>query len=206
VETNLLFPALKAIAAFFDGCKVGYQGTKGYRKSTDLFKFIHCIRELRTLGFLDKDSTVFTDLGCADGRVNIFMSYFVRQSIGIEIDSEILNEYTLRRKGLDGLLRQAGLPLPPGNIFLFNGNSIDPETYKRMGEETGVGFADVDIFYTYITLHDVFGEKIAAEARPGALYLVYGFNRILPRYGEKMEIVLPDVGSQGIAALYRKKE
>ena len=38
----------------------------------------------------------------------------------------------------------------------------------------------------------------------GALYLVYGFNRILPRY-DHLQVVIPDLGSEGIAALYRKQ-
>ena len=53
------------------------------------------------------------------------------------------------------------------------------------------------------TLHDVFAEKIAADGRPGSYFLVYGFNKILPRY-DAFDLVLPDVGSQGIAALFRK--
>jgi hypothetical protein len=58
-------------------------------------------------------------------------------------------------------------------------------------------------FYTYITLHEVLAEKITPEAKPGALYLVYGFSRILPRY-DHLEVMIPDLGSQGMAALYRK--
>jgi hypothetical protein len=44
---------------------------------------------------------------------------------------------------------------------------------------------------------------IASSAKKGAHYLVYGFSRVLPRY-EGLEVVIPDVASQSIAALYRK--
>ena len=64
--------------------------------------------------------------------------------------------------------------------------------------------ADLDLFYTYTTLHDVFAARIAAEAKAAALYLVYGFNRILPRY-DHLQVVIPDLGSEDIAALYRKQ-
>jgi hypothetical protein len=195
---------LTRIAAFFDRCRFGYEGFEGYRKSTDLFKFLGCIRELEAAGRIDSQSTIFADLGCADGRVNILMSYLVKLSIGIEIDPEILAEFHPRRAELCSRLEQAKLTLPPENIALFQGSSLAAETYSKIHAQLGVGFADIDLFYTYITLHDLFAEQIAAEAKPGALYLVYGFNRVLPRY-EKLETLAPNLGSQGIAALYRKE-
>ncbi len=84
--TDRQFESLALIAAFFDGCRFGYEGLEGYRKSTDLYKFLSCIQELEVSGLIDSERTVFADLGCADGRVNILMSYFVRLSLGIEID------------------------------------------------------------------------------------------------------------------------
>ena len=62
-------------------------------------------------------------------------------------------------------------------------------------------FNQIDLFYTYITLHDLFGAKIAAEAKSKALYLVYGFNKILPHY-QGLKLLIPDLASQGIVALY----
>lgn len=192
------------IAAFFDSCRFGYEGFEGYRKSTDLYKLLRCIQELEASGLIDSQHTVFADLGCADGRVNILMSYFVKLSVGIEIDSEILAEFGPRKADLCSRIEQTKLILPPDNITLFRGSSLDPETYSKIHAQLGVRFADIDLFYTYITLHDLFAEQIAAAAKPGALYLVYGFSRVLPRY-EKLEILAPDLGSQGIAALYRKE-
>lgn len=195
--------ALALIAAFFDGCRYGYEGVEGYRKSTDLFKFLKCLEDMEGRGLVDSRRTLFADLGCADGRVNIVASYFVRLSIGIEIDAGILAELVPRKEELCRRLAQSNLSLPPENVALFHGSSLDPETYSRIKSETGVRFTDIDLFYTYITLHDVFAELIAAEAKTGALYLVYGFNRVLPRY-QNLEVLVPDLGEQGIAALYRK--
>jgi hypothetical protein len=155
-------------------------------------------------GIIRPQSTVFTDLGCGDGRVNLLMSYFVRLSIGLEIDSEILSEYGPRKNELISLLRSEGAVLPPENIFLIQGNSLDDRSFDEIRSRTGVDFGDVDLFYTYITLHDLFAEKIAERGRPGVHYLVYGFSRVLPAY-ESLELVNPDVGAQAIAALFRKK-
>jgi SAM-dependent methyltransferase len=193
------------IADYYNGCKVGYVGHEGYRKSTDLAKFARCIDELVRLGLIDPNHTLFLDLGCADGRVNMLMSYFVKHSVGIEIDPEILAEYSPRKKELTHRLQSENLIQPPDNIFLFNGNSLEAATYEHLENTINVRFEEIDLFYTYITLHDLFGAKIAEEAKPKALYLVYGFSKILPRY-QGLELLIPDVASQGILALYGKGE
>ncbi|MCE5241567.1 MAG: hypothetical protein ABFD98_07285 [Syntrophobacteraceae bacterium] len=194
--------ALSLVADYYDTCKYGCEGNEGYRKSTDLGKLASCLGELAAAGIVDRERTVFADLGCADGRVNVLAGYFVKCSIGVEIDGEILAEYDRRRKELERLLTVAGLGRPPENVTLFRGSSLEPETFRKIGESTGFGFADIDLFYTYIILHDLFAKKIASESKPGALYLVYGFSRVLPRY-EGLELVEPDVAGRGVAALYR---
>lgn len=191
------------IARYYDGCKVGYVGHEGYRKSTDLVKFARCIDELLRLGLIDPNHTLFLDLGCADGRVNVLMSYFVKLSVGIEIDPEILAEYNPRIEELVHKLRRTKLIQPTDNITLFRGNSLETATYEQIESTVNIRFEEIDIFYTYITLHDLFAAKIAAEAKPNALYLVYGFNKILPRY-QGLELLIPDLASQGIVALYGK--
>jgi len=200
-----LSKTIEYIATYYDGCKVGYVGHEGYRKSTDLLKFARCIDELVCLGLIDTNRTLFLDLGCADGRVNVLMSYFVKLSVGIEIDPEILAEYNPRKEELGHKLRRANLIQPIDNITLFRANSLEAATYKQMESTINVRFEEIDIFYTYITLHDLFAAKIAAEAKPKALYLVYGFNKILPRY-QGLELLIPDLASQGIVALYGKGE
>ena len=191
------------IADYYNGCKVGYVGHEGYRKSTDLVKFARCIDELVRLGLIDPNRTLFLDLGCADGRVNVLMSYFVRRSVGIEIDPEILAEFIPRKKELTHRLQSENLLQPPDNTSLFNGNSLEVATYEHIENTTNIRFEEIDLFYTYITLHDLFAAKIAEEAKVKALYLVYGFSKILPRY-QGLELLIPDVASQGIVALYGK--
>ncbi len=193
------------IADYYDSNKVGYVGHEGYRKSTDLAKFCKCIDKLVALGYIEPQHTTFLDLGCADGRVNVLMSYFVKSSLGIEIDPEILAEYRQRKKELTLELQRENLLQPPDNISLFKGNSLETATYDLIENSIGVRFERIDLFYTYITLHDLFAAKIAEEGKQKALYLVYGFNRILPRY-QGLEILIPDVASQGIVALYGKGE
>ena len=196
---------IATIADYYNSCKVGYVGHEGYRKSTDLAKFGKCIDELVRLGLIDSNHTLFLDLGCADGRVNMLMSYFVKRSVGIEIDPEILAESSPRKEELAHRIHSENLNQPPDNIFLFNGNSLEAATYERIESAINVRFEDIDLFYTYITLHDLFGAKIAEEAKPKALYLVYGFSKILPRY-QGLHLLIPDVASQGILALYGKHE
>ena len=196
---------IATIADYYNGCKVGYVGHEGYRKSTDLAKFGKCVDELVALGYIEPQHTTFLDLGCADGRVNVLMSYFVKHSVGIEIDPEILAEFSPRKRELSHRLQSENLIQPPDNISLFNGNSLEAATYDLIENSIGVRFERIDLFYTYITLHDLFAAKIAEEGKQKALYLVYGFNRILPRY-QGLEILIPDVASQGIVSLYGKGE
>jgi hypothetical protein len=131
------------------------------------------------------------------------MSYFVKRSVGIEIDPEILAEYRQRKKDLTLELQGENLLQPPDNIRLFQGNSLETATYDLIENSIGVRFDRIDLFYTYITLHDLFAAKIAEAAKTKALYLVYGFSKILPRY-QGLELLIPDVASQGIVALYGK--
>ncbi len=203
MDNSELDRTLRFISLFFDRYKVGYEGNQGYRKTTDLLKLHHAALDLVKAGYLDREKTIFWDLGCGDGRVNIFMSYFVRCSIGTEIEPSIFEEYQVRTKELENALHGKNLKLPPDNIYLFQGNSLSNATERKVLRHTGYSFHDVDMFYTYITLHDVFAEKIIHDAKKGAKYLVYGFNKILPSYNG-MKLINPDVGKQNILALYEK--
>jgi len=202
MDLSTILPTLEKIAVFYDAQKYGHEGVEGYRKSTDLAKFLPCACRLWDSGVLDPEKTVFLDLGCADGRVNLLMSYLVRLSVGVEIDPEILREYGPRRRDLLEELHRERLVKPAGNVHLFSGDSLHPGTYEGIHGSLGISFRDVDLFYTYITLHDLFAQKIVSEAKPGARYLVYGFHKVLPRY-EGLDVVDPDVGGGGIAALYQ---
>ncbi|MCE5333808.1 MAG: hypothetical protein LLG06_04390 [Desulfobacteraceae bacterium] len=203
MNRSALDKTVRLVSEYFDSRKVGCVGAKGFRKTTDLSKLAACMEELASTGLISPERTTFVDLGCGDGRVNLLMSYFVRLSIGIEIDGEILSEYARRRGELIPILDREGGLRPPENIFLFRASSLDEKTFEQVRSETGASLEGVDLFYTYITLHDLFAEKIALQAKPGAYYLVYGFSRVLPRY-DALDLVSPDVGAQGIAALFRK--
>lgn len=39
-----------------------------------------------------------------------------------------------------------------------------------------------DLFYTYLVMHEEFAEMLAERAKRGSIFMVYGLNRILPRY------------------------
>ena len=60
-----------------------------------------------------------------------------------------------------------------------------------------------DLFYTYLVMHEEFAELIKARGRKGSVFLVYGVDRILPRY-EGLRL-LPVSPLKGILAAYRKE-
>jgi SAM-dependent methyltransferase len=170
--SDALIKTMKLASDYFDVRKVGCFCNTGYRKTTDISKLGACIEDLAGSGIIDPVRSVFMDLGCGDGRVNLLMGYFVRLSIGIEIDADILSEYEPKKDELLSVLRRKGAVLPPENIFLFPGSSLDTATFDEVRSRTGIDFSDVDLFYTYITLHDVFASTIAERGRSGACYLV----------------------------------
>ncbi|MCX7823345.1 MAG: hypothetical protein N2260_07890 [Syntrophobacterales bacterium] len=199
VEKTLL-----AISEFFDNLKVGYTGHSGYRKTTDLYVLAEACKELIERDLINPNRTVFLDLGAGDGRVNLFMSYLVRYSIGIELEEFIFEEYFIRRNELEKYLIDKNLIPLPENIFILNGNSLSPQTHEELFRKTALTLKEVDIFYTYITLHDAFADLIYKEGKEGALYMVYGFNSVLPRY-EGFRLIEANLGLKGLIALYRKE-
>ncbi len=77
---------LQKVANFYDQQKVGHVGPLGFRRSTDLMTLFACMDRLLEEEIIIPDRSIFLDLGCADGRVNVFLSYLVKFSIGIELD------------------------------------------------------------------------------------------------------------------------
>ena len=67
-----------------------------------------------------------------------------------------------------------------------------------------MGFEDFDLFYTYLTLQDEFAELIAQRAKAGAVFMVYGLDRIMPRHRD-LRLLTPGEPLKGIVALYQKK-
>ncbi|MBW1997838.1 MAG: hypothetical protein JRJ29_07720 [Deltaproteobacteria bacterium] len=194
---------LQEVARFYDERKVGDSGSLGFRRSSDLGKLLACLECLLSEGLVVPGRSLFLDMGCGDGRVNVLFGYIVRLSFGIELDEWILDEYSELRALLDQELREQGFPLPPDNIFLFNGNALDEASYRSIGGKTGIYFHDFDIFYTYLTMQDEFADLIVQKAKKGSIFMVYGLNSILPKY-KGMRLLTPFGSLKGILALYQK--
>jgi hypothetical protein len=197
-----LKPTLLTVARFYDQRKVGDVGSLGFRRSSDLTKLVKCLTWVVEQHVLVPQSSSFLDLGCADGRVNVLLSYLVNKSVGIEIDEWTLEEYEPLKKSLDSALSQDQLLLPPENISLYLGDSTDESLHQRIDHETGLGFEDFDLYYTYLTMQEEFAGLIRQKARSGAVFMVYGLATILPRFpGLRLMTPTP---LEGILALYEK--
>jgi len=195
--------SLEAVADFYDARKVGDVGPLGFRRSSDLHALLSCLYQLHARGLLNENCS-FLDMGCADGRVNVLMSYFVKVSVGIEIDQWILDEYGPLRKELNQILQSKGLLLPPPNIHLFHGDASDPQVYRRIKEATGKLFNQFDFFYTYLVMHEEFSQFISQKAKSGAIFMVYGLGGVLPRY-QGLELLKDLSPMDNILGLYRKR-
>jgi hypothetical protein len=148
------------------------------------------------------ERSTFLDLGCADGRVNVFLSYLMKASVGVELDSWTLEEYGPLKAELERDLEAEGLPVPPENIHLFHGDSTSPAVQERIRRDTGIPLEAFDLFYTYLVMHEEFAALVREHARPGAVFMVYGLDKIIPSYPglELMDSLSP---LEGILALYR---
>jgi len=192
-------------AHFYDQKKVGGDvGFLGFRRSTDLQKLIRCLDVLIDQEMLIPSESLFLDMGCADGRVNVLLSYLVRLSIGIELDEWTLDEYMPLKTMLEDSLKKNHLSLPPQNIFLFHGDSMDEGLYETIKKQTGVSFGDFDLFYTYLTMQEEFADLIARKAKKGAIFMVYGLSKLMPRF-EGLRLLTPEKPMEDILALYQKK-
>ncbi|MBW1781426.1 MAG: hypothetical protein JRL30_11890 [Deltaproteobacteria bacterium] len=195
--------SLSKVAEFYDRRKVGDIGPLGFRRSTDLATLLACADRLIKERIVVPGETAFLDLGCADGRVNLFFSYLVRVSVGIELDEWTLEEYGPLRSNLETSLDAEGLLRPPENIFLFHGDSTDERLHDAVERTTGLRFEAFHLFYTYLVMHDDFAGMLSEKARKGAIFMVYGLHKILPKYpGFRL---LQDLSPmEGILALYQK--
>ena len=159
---------LSYVAKFYDSRKVGDVGPLGFRRSSDLETLLMCMKRLVKEGLLGPEST-FLDMGCGDGRVNVFMSYLVKASVGVEMDEWTLDEYQPLKKQLDQYLESAGIRLPSQNIHLFYGDASDELLHERIETHIGFGFREFDIFYTDAGMHEDFARLIAEKAKPASI-------------------------------------
>src|SRR5512135_807389 len=109
---------LLQVVEFYNRRKVGDVGHLGFRRSSDLYKVFSCLKTMIGQDLLVPGAAHFLDLGCADGRVNVLLSYLAKTSVGIELDEWTLDDYRPLRRELDALLTEKGLLLPAKNIFL----------------------------------------------------------------------------------------
>lgn len=200
---NDIEKAIQKLAAYYDAKKVGDTGPLGFRRTSDLSKVSACLIELIGRDILVPGKSLFMDMGCGDGRVNVLFSYLVKRSIGIELDEWTLDDYGPLKKEIVSELVKYRLPVPPDNISLFRGDTMDSEMHETMLRNTGVSFKDFDIFYTYLTMHEEFAGLISREGKEGAIFIIYGLDRIMPDlYG--FERLTLDGPIQNILGIYKK--
>ncbi len=196
--------SLKKLARFFDARQVGDVGPLGFRRSTNLTTLLACAERLMAENIIMPGRSAFLDLGCADGRVNLFFSYLTRVSVGVELDEWTLDEYDPLRRELLETLKAAGISPPNENVYLFQGDATDETVHGRIIHETGLDLADFDLFYTYLIMHEEFAQMLAEKAKKGAIYMVYGLHKIMPRYpGFRLMKELSPM--EGVLALYEKE-
>jgi SAM-dependent methyltransferase len=198
VERTLL-----QVVEFYDRRKVGDAGHLGFRRSSDLSKVLSCLKTMIGQGRFVPAEALVLDMGCADGRVNVLLSYLAKTSVGIELDEWTLDDYRPLREELDAVLAERGLLLPRKNIFLYQGDTMDESLHDRISLETGIRFDQFDLFYTYLTMQEEFAELILRKAKPGAVFMVYGLEKIIPRFAG-LRLLTPERPLEGIVTLYQK--
>ena len=203
MNPDKLEKTLQTVADFYDQRKVGHIGSMGFRRSSDLGRVKGAIAQLIACSLLIPKKCLFLDMGCADGRVNVFMSYLTAKSIGVELNEWIMDEYVPVKTELEDALKTARLPLPPDNISLFLGDTLDDETHEAIKNRTGTDFEEFDLFYTYLSMYEEFSMLIARKAKKGAIFMVYGLDKILPKING-LELLTRQKPLEGIIALYRK--
>jgi SAM-dependent methyltransferase len=195
--------ALLQVVEFYDWRKVGDMGPLGFRRSSSLAKVLSSLNAMIGQGLFVPGISRFLDMGCADGRVNVLLSYLAKTSVGIELDEWTMDDYKPLRQELDVLLTKKGLLLPKKNIFLYHGDSMDESLHDRIHHDTGIRFNQFDLFYTYLTMMEEFAELIARKAKPGSLFMVYGLQRIIPLFAG-LRLLTHEKPLEGIIALYQK--
>jgi SAM-dependent methyltransferase len=194
---------LHAVADFYDQHLVGDLGPLGFRRTTELGRLLPCLPALVAAGILHLGRSRFFDLGCGDGRVNVLMSYIAQVSVGVELEDWLLDESASLREQLDASLVNKRLRALPQNIHLFCSDATDWTTHAAIKQGTGIAFAEFDIFYTFLTAHEAFSTLIAAHGKPGCAFLIYGMDRIFPRY-DGLDFIESLSPLGGVLAVYRK--
>jgi len=202
MSMELIKKTLYRVAQFYDARKVGENGRFGFRRSSDLMILYRCLDKMIDEEIIKPESSVFLDLGCADGRVNLFFSYITKASVGIEIDDWSLDEYDILLKELLFILKKEKLLLPPDNIYLFRGDASDIMIYEKIKDKLGFGIEDFDIFYTYLFMYEELSKIIGEKGKKGAVFIIYGIGDIIPHLPNFQP--LNGIPLEGILGVYKK--
>lgn len=201
---DLKEPALAEAARFYDARLKGGVGPFGTNRSTVLGRLLPCLDSLVQRKMLIPGKSRFLDMGCGDGRVNVLCSYLTEISVGVELDDFTLDDSVPLRDELQAILDDQGLSRIPDNIHLFCGDSTSESIHRAIRAKVGLDLEDFDVFYTYLNSHEVFAELVAERGKPGSVYLVYGMNRVFPRY-EGLKLIETVSPLEDVLAVYQKQ-
>ena len=148
----------------------------GYLKETDTGIFIPSSLDIIRQAFihlLSKDiidlDKPFLDAGCGDGRIVALASSMGIASWGIESDEELtaLAKHNLINLRALGVIKET-------TAMIHRGNFCDNKTYQDMNIE----FTDFGTIYNYDNNHENLAKKIAKDAKPKTIYLLYSGDEV----------------------------
>ena len=148
----------------------------GYIKETDsgvfvpssLNKIHQAVIHLIDSGIIDKNKP-FLDAGCGDGRIVALASSMGIPAWGLESDEELV---ALAKHNLINL-RALGV-IKESDAIIHCGNFCDDKSYSNMDRQ----FSDFGTIYNYDNNAGLLANKIAKEAKPKTVYLLYSGDEI----------------------------
>ena len=148
-----------------------YRFPMGYVKETETGVFIPSsidIARQALTTLVDRniiDPTVpFLDAGCGDGRIVALASSMGIPAWGVESDEELI---AIAKQNLINLHSLEVIKNTPA--FIIQGDFCNNTTYQTLG----TSFSDFGTIYNYDNNYDLLAQKIAGEANPNAIYVLY---------------------------------
>ena len=126
--------------------------------------FIHLI----DTGVIDKNKP-FLDAGCGDGRIVALASSLGIPAWGLESDEELvaLAKHNLINLKALGVIKESA-------AIIHRGNFCDDKSYTNIDHQ----FSDFGTIYNYDNNAGLLASKIAKEAKPKTVYLLYSGDEI----------------------------
>ena len=148
-----------------------YQFPMGYVKETETGVFIpssiNIVRQA-LITLVDRnliDPTMpFLDAGCGDGRIVALASSMGIPAWGVESDEELV---AMAKQNLINLYSLEVIKNTPA--FVLQGDFCNNATYQNLG----TSFSHFGTIYNYDNNYDLLAQKIAGEASPHAIYILY---------------------------------